>query len=56
MLPERGDYVEKSFDLHLSQIAVHTLINKATLRFDSDSCLFIFRLFDNTLTCPSYDS
>jgi len=42
-------------DLHLSQTAVHILINEVTSRFDSDSCLFIFRLFYNTLNCPSYD-
>jgi len=45
---KRGDYVEKLYDLHLSQIAVHILIDEVTSRFDSDSSLFIFSSFDNT--------
>jgi hypothetical protein len=53
MLPEKGDN-ENWYDLRLSQIAVHKLINKVSLRFYSNFCLFIFRLFDNSLNCSKY--
>lgn len=52
---KQGRLFWEMIDLHLSQTAVHILINEVTSRFDSDSCLFIFRLFYNTLNCPSYD-